>query len=401
MLLTYKFRIYPKRKQIFRLLNNFNICKEVYNNLLELNINNYKETKKSLNKYKFNNYMKGKYKQIHSQVIQNVSDRVHKSFQNFYRRLKDKKCKKKGFPRFKSRVKSITYPQSGFKLNNNKLYCSKLGNIPIKLHRKLEGKIKTPTIKQNKANQYFAIFTCEIPDIKVSHSSAEKVGIDVGIENFATLSNGETIANPRHLIKAENQLKFLQRRLSRKVKGSANRRRARFKVARHHNKIANQRSDFLHKLSRSLALRFSIIAVEDLNVKGMLQNHCLAKHITDASWNQFINMLSYKEVTLGGQCLKNPRTRGSSHRCNKCGFYVKDMPLNKRTLSCPKCLNVCHRDFNASQNHLNDTVGLAGISTPVEILPIPSSNGKASGIMEAGTKRNESSKTIDAGSPLL
>jgi putative transposase len=170
MLLTYKFRIYPRRKQIKRINNNLDICKEVYNNLLNLNINNYKNTKKSLKKYDFNNYLSGKHKEVYSQVLQNVSDRVSKAFQNFYRRIKEKKCKKKGFPRYKSTIKSITYPQSGLKLSK-KLYCSKVGNIPIKLHRKLKGKVKTLTIKQNRANQYFACFSVEIKDKKIKHKS--------------------------------------------------------------------------------------------------------------------------------------------------------------------------------------------------------------------------------------
>ena len=141
MIMTYKYRIYPSSKQIEKISHNFAVCKGVYNKLLDLNINNYKKTKKSLSEYNFNNYLSGNHKNIYSQVIQNVSDRVSKSFQNFYRRVKDKTCKKKGFPRFKQRVKSITYPQSGFKLKK-KLYCSKMGNIPIKLHRELKGRVK-------------------------------------------------------------------------------------------------------------------------------------------------------------------------------------------------------------------------------------------------------------------
>jgi len=264
---------------------------------------------------------------------------------------------KKGFPRFKSRVNSITFPQSGFKFISNKLFsCSKIGNIPVILHRVPKGKIKTLTIKENKIGQWFAIFACELPDAAVEHPSSDKVGIDVGLENFATLSNGEIVANPRYLLKTEKRLKLLQRGLSRKVKGSANRRKAKFRLAKQYLRVANQRSDFLHKLSRKLASRYNTIAVEDLNVKSMLQTHWLAKGITDASWNSFINMLSYKEVALGGQCLKNPRTRGSTHRCSRCGQWV-DMPLSERKFSCPKCFNVLHRDLNASINHLNDTVG--------------------------------------------
>jgi len=198
------------------------------------------------------------------------------------------------------------------------------------------------------------------------------------------LSNGEVIANPRYLVRAEDKLKLLQRRISRKVKGSNNRRKARFRLARYHLKVSNIRADWLHKLSRSLTLRYSIITVEELNIKSMLQTHWLAKSISDASWGMFINMLSYKAVMGGGQFIESQKTRGSSHRCSKCGFYVEDMPLSRRIFKCPKCLNVCHRDLNASNNHINDTVGLTGIYTPVDIEPLLSER-KASSVVEAGT----------------
>src|SRR3990167_3869429 len=222
----YKYRIYPSQKQKAGIINSFKTCKTIYNEILAFSID--------ANNFDYNIIIKSKY-DIHSQVAQNVSDRVHKSFANFFRRVKDKYCKEKGFPRFKSRVNSITFPQSGFKLLSDKrIQLSKIGNIPIILHRAPKGKIKTLTLKVNKANQWFAVFSCEIPESKVINTSTEKVGIDVGLENFATLSNGEVIANPRYLIKSEHRLKLLNRRLSRKVKGSANRRKDRFLLAKQH-----------------------------------------------------------------------------------------------------------------------------------------------------------------------
>ena len=160
-MLMYRFRIYPRTKQRIRLQKKLEICKKAYNELLALSIDAYKFGNVSLNKYDYNNYLKDKDLDIHSQVLQNVSDRVSKAFQNFYRRLKDKKCKKKGFPRFKRRAVSMTYPQSGFKIINKHLHCSRIGRIPIILHRKMNGKIKTLTIKQNNANHWFAIFSVE------------------------------------------------------------------------------------------------------------------------------------------------------------------------------------------------------------------------------------------------
>jgi len=362
MILTYKYRIYPSSKQIEKIGHNFAVCKEVYNKLLDLNINNYKDQKKSLNKYNFNNYLSGNHKQVYSQVIQNVSDRVSKSFQNFYRRVKDKTCKKKGFPRFKQRVKSITYPQSGFKLNE-KLYCSKIGNIPIKLHRDLKGKVKTLTIKQNKANQYFACFSVEINNKKIKYKSNKEIGIDLGLNSFIALSNGNKVNNPKYLRNSELRLKKLQRRLSRKKKGSKNRKKFILRVAKLHNKIQNQRIDFLHKLSYNLTKSYSLIAIENLNINGMVKNRHLSKSISDASWNTFIQMLSYKAVTCGGQLMKvNPGN--TTKECSNCKNRI-EMPLSKRTFSCDKCGLNLDRDVNAALN-IYSRAGQARTHTPVD-----------------------------------
>lgn len=347
----YEYRLYPSRKQREKLIVSLKVCKAIYNELLEKSINTYTTSGKTLRKFDYNKLIKRKYL-VHSQVAQNVSDRVHKAFFNFFRRVKDKNCRKKGFPRFKSRINSITFPQSGFKLLSNKrLRLSNIGNIHIVLHRVPKGKIKTLTIKQNKAGQWHAIFSCEIPDVKVKHSSNLKVGLDVGIENLATLSNGEIIDNPRYLIKSEKRLKLLQRRISRKKKGSKNRKKAIHRLAIQHLKISNQRIDFLHKISRKLTLKYETIVVESLNIKNMLSNHCLAKHIGDASWNIFIKMLSYKVVTCGGHLIK-VSARNTSKTCSQCGEII-NMPLAKRTFRCPSCDFVSHRDLNASNNILH------------------------------------------------
>jgi len=381
----YEYRLYPSHKQKERLINSFKTCKHIYNELLALSIDSYKFGKVSLSGFDCNKYLTGKYSNIHSQIKQNVSDRVNKAFQNFFRRVKEN-AKEKGFPRFKSRINSITYPQSGFKfVNERRLYASKIGNIPIVLHRVPKGKVKTLTIKQNKAGQWFAIFSCELPDVKVVHPSKERIGIDVNSrDNICFLSNGESVDNPKFLVNSEKKLKRLHRQLSRKKKGSNNRSKARFRLSKQYVKVTNQRTDFLHKLSRSLTIKYGIIAVEDLDIKSMINNSYNAKFINDVSWGTFINMLSYKAVTSGGQLFKNPKTRGSSHRCSKCGFYVEDMPLSRKIFKCPKCGFVCHRDFNASNNHLKDTVGLTEISTPVNIEPLPSKL-KASLVVESGT----------------
>jgi putative transposase len=357
----YQYRLYPSQKQREHLFENFNICKEIYNDLLEISIKTYKETGKTLRKYDFDKLLTGLHPKVFSQVKQNISDRVHKSFQNFFRRCKDTSSKKKGFPRFKSRVNSITYPQcaphGGFKfISDKRLYASKIGNIPIILHRVPKGKVKTLTIKRNRADQWFAIFACEVDVKPVKNTSKKEIGIDVGLTSFATTSDGVFVANPRYLVKAEKRLKLLSRRLSRKKKVSKNRTKSKHLLAKQHLKVSNQRTDFLHKLSHDLTRNNKTIVVEDLNIKGMLHNHHLAKHISDASWNNFIHMLSYKAVTCGGQLVKvNPRN--TSKTCSNCGA-IADMPLNQRMYRCGVCGFVCHRDINASINILKIGQGL-------------------------------------------
>jgi len=347
----YRYRLYPSQKQQQTLFNTFDSCKEIYNNLLEISIKTYKETGKTLRKFDFDKLHTRKHPEVFAQVKQNISDRVSKTFQNFFRRVKDNSCKKKGFPRFKSRLHSITYPQFGFKfLSQKRLHVSKIGNIPIVLHRVPQGKLKTMTIKRNRAGQWFVIFACEVDVKPVNNTSKKEIGIDVGIESFATTSDGVFVDNPRYLIKAEKRLKLLGRRLSRKKKDSKNRRKAKYLLAKQYLKVSNQRLDFLHKLSHELMKDNKTIVVEDLNIKGMIHNHHLAKHISDASWGSFIKMLEYKAVTSGSTLIKvNPKN--TSKTCSNCGA-INNIPLKQREYHCSVCGFVCHRDLNASINIL-------------------------------------------------
>jgi len=242
------------------------------------------------------------------------------------------------------------------------------------------------TIKRNRAGQWFAIFSCEVESTKRKHPYTDrKVGIDVGIENFATLSDGEAIPNPRFLIESERKLKKLQRRLSRKKKCSTNRRKAIYKVARCHTRIANQRLDFLHQHSRLIANGYGFIGVETLNINGMLKNHCLAKHIADASWGMFLNMLSYKAESAGGQFVKDKAFAPTSQTCPKCDRRVPKK-LSDRVHECA-CGYVVHRDVASANVILNDTAGLAGISNACGDLASTGGHNSlpASRVAEAGT----------------
>lgn len=358
--MNFRYRIYPSQKQIIKLNKSLSDCCFIYNKLLESKVNAYKKNKTNLTQFDLNKLAKDFDAPIHSQVKQNISKRINYAFQHFFRRVKEKKGKA-GFPRFKNlnRYKSITYPQSGFKLLPDKrIFVSQIGNIPIVLHRVPKGKLKTFCIKKT-ALGWFAIFSCENVPVKSIEVSNNHIGIDVGIENFAVLSNGERIENPKLLKKSEKKLSKFQRRLSRKKKGSKNRRKSRFKVAKLHQRIFNQRNDFLHKTSFSIIKQFKIISVEKLQIKNMVKNNYLAKSINDASWGSFLQMLFYKVEKTGGQLVRiNPKN--TSRTCSKCG-NIQDMPLSNRKFKCLKCGFVCHRDLNASLNI--DTARQAEISS--------------------------------------
>ena len=364
----FRYRLYPTPRQIDALEKNISTACFLYNKLLEARIKAYENGKKSLHKFDMNNHivkMKRKHpelKAVHSQALQNVSDRIDKAYQNFFRRVEEGKGKA-GFPRFKpfGRYKSITYPQSGFLIKDKKLRLSKIGDVKIVLHRPVEGEIKTLTIKRTSTGKWFASFSCKVSLEKQKHEFPDnKVGIDVGLESFATLSDGIKIENPRCLLASQRHLKILQKRLSKKNKGSTNRREARLKVARLHELVSNQRHDFLHKLSRFFVNKYGIIAVEDLNIKGIVRHPYLAKHINDASWETFFRNIAYKAEEAGCEIVKVSPNK-TSVTCSQCRTDVPKT-LAIRWHRCPNCgLNI-HRDLNSARFILSkaDTAGTAG-----------------------------------------
>lgn len=293
-----------------------------------------------------------KEKLLFSQVAQNVADRLTKSLKGVISRKKV--GRKAGFPRFKSieRVKSFTYPQFGFKLGE-RLALSGIGNIAIKKHRDIQGKTKTLTIKKSPSGKWYAIFTSEVESKPPKKKQGATVGIDLGIEHFAYLSTGVAIENPRYLKQAEQRLKERQWQLSKKEKGSKNRKRARFKVAIAYENLVNKRKDFIHKISRKLAEKYSFIALENLNIAGLARGF-LAKHVLDCSWAEFIGMLHYKAEGAGCEVvLVDPAH--TTQECSSCGL-VQKKPLAERWHSCP-CGASMHRDLNAAINILNRATG--------------------------------------------
>src|SRR5699024_7161608 len=268
MIKTFKYRIYPTKKQHEVIEQTLYLCRYLYNNALEQRISAYKKHKKSISYNMQQNELPlvkqalPEYKNIHSQVLQDVLRRLDRSFQNFFRRLKTNE--KPGFPRFqgKNRYNSFTYSQNVFNIKNNKMKLSKIGDVRINFHRKLEGEIKTCAVIR-KNGKYYVALVCEVENPKVTLTN-KSVGIDLGISHLAITSDGDFFDNPRHLKKSEKQLKRLQRVVSKRKKGSNRRRKAAQLLARKYEQIANQRKDTNHKVSRKLVDEYDLIVFEDL-----------------------------------------------------------------------------------------------------------------------------------------
>src|SRR5262249_9194428 len=272
---------------------------------------------------------------VYSQVLQNVLKRVAFAFDNFFRRVKE--GQKPGYPRFRShsRYDSFTYPQRGFSLNGKSLHLSKIGKVKVHLSRPVEGVIKTCTIKRE-VDGWYVIFTVEVSKKEVAPAPKESVGVDVGIESFATLSDDEAapIENPQYFRRAESDLKKAQRRVSRRVKGSKRRKKAVRLLAKKHLKVKRQRRDFHFKEARKLVDEYQSITVEDLNIKGMVRNHYLAKNISDAGWGQFIMIVVFKAEEAGRTVIKvNPSY--TSQECSRCG-HRNQITLATRIYRCSR-----------------------------------------------------------------
>lgn len=292
---------------------------------------------------------------IHSQVLQNVLFRVERTFQNFFRRIKTNK-KNTGYPRFKNknRYNSFTYPQNGFKIINKSFKLSKIGTLKIKLHRQLIENVKTCIIKKEN-DKWYACFSIEYEPAKKPIPN-KSIGIDVGIKSFATLSNGIVINNPKYFYKSEKKLISKQKQYSRKKKESKNRNKARKIISKLHCKIRNQRSDFHHKISRKIVDTYGFIAIENLNIKGMIKNRHLGKSISDVGWGQFFTYLTYKAEEAGIKIEKVAPSH-TSINCSYCGSPVPKT-LKDRIHFCMICGITLDRDYNASLNILKkSTVG--------------------------------------------
>ena len=352
---AFKFRIYPTKQQEKHLLYHIHLSKELWNSLLAKNKEKYWEEDRFLSKSEMQLMIKKS--DLYSQTAQVLSHRLH----NAIRKKTDAKkqgitC---GFPRFKSfdRMKSLNYPQFGFFLGQ-KLKVTPFGEICIVKHRQMEGRIKTLTLKRESSGKWFAIFCAEKEKQAPEQHTGPAVGLDLGLTNFAALSDGTMVKNPHHFGKWAKKLGVAQRRLSAKKKGGKNRLRAKLKVAKLSEKVANSRLDFLQKTAKKLLSSYSFIALEKLRIQDMAQQK-YGKWINDASWGMFTNILGYKAEEAGCQ-LVFVDPKNTTKECSACGTLV-EKTLQQRQHVCPNCGLKIDRDTNASINILNRaTAGIAG-----------------------------------------
>ena len=352
---TFKYRIYPNKKQEQAILETLEHCRLLYNRLLGERKDAYAKFQHTLSAYtQINSFPVRKeaipeLKTVHSQVLQDVAKRLDKAFQAFFRRIKS--GEKPGYPRFQpiQRYHSFIYPQAGWQVTDRTVKLSKIGVVRMKLHRPIEGKIKTATVIA-KNGKYYVAFSCEIEEITPILTDKPPVGIDLGLKYLAITSDGEFFETPKHLRKSERKLKYLQRQVSRRKRGSKRRKKAVRQLAKLHEHIANQRSDNAHKVSRKLVTRYGLVAFEDLKILNMTQNHHLAKSIADAGWNTLVQFTTYKAESAGGRVvLVNPYN--TTQECSHCHALVHK-ELQDRIHECPHCGYVQDRDINAAENIL-------------------------------------------------
>lgn len=354
---AYKFKLKINQAFVSKCEQTLSVCRELYNAGLQERRDAYAIARKRINFHKQAiqlpeiKLIREDFDGVHSQVLQDILRRLSKAFDAFFRRVKS--SAEPGYPRFKGkhRFNSFTYPQSGFRLAGDKLTLSKIGSCRLRLSREIDGKIKTCTIKRQ-VDGWFVIFTAETPT-KPLPKTGDATGIDVGIENFATLADGQIIENPHYLQSAQREIAIAQRQVSKKKLRGSNRGKAARLLARKHLKVTNQRRDFLHKLSNRLVAEYDTIAVEDLKIKGLVKNHHLARAISDAAWGTFVQILSCKAEGAGKRVVTVPAAF-TSQDCSQCGARVKKA-LAVREHRCIGCGFVAHRDHNAAINILART----------------------------------------------
>jgi putative transposase len=370
---TFQYRLFPTKSQRSALNKTLEYCRWVYNDTLAIRKDTYEQTGKSISLYDTNKTLtlwkaeKPVLKSVYSQVLQNVQERVDLAFQAFFRRVRNGETP--GFPRFKGygRYDSFTYKQSGFRVTGNRLFLSKIGDVKIKLHRPIEGQVKTLTIRRDRLGNWYASFSCVVEPQPLPPTD-KVVGIDLGLTTFATFSDEEKIERQRWFKQDEKDLKRVQRKVSRLPKGSAARRKAVLALNHVHQRIAGRRLNFAHQQSRKLVDFYQIIVFEDLNIAQMSSaekgKKAISKGIADVAWGRFVqNTVAKAEEAGRTVVLVNPKN--TTQACSGCGSIVPKT-LSMRVHDCPHCGLKIDRDLNAAKNILARGLASLRLSEPLE-----------------------------------
>ena len=364
---AYKFRIYPNEEQIEQIQRTFGCCRYIFNHFLSMRIELYKNNGETLNYNSCSAQLPHLKAQLDwlsvpdATALQSSLKDLEIAYQNFFRRIKN--GEKPGFPKFKSkknRRKSYKTKRVGNNITvfEKHVKLPKLGLVKAAISKQVNGRMLNATISQSSSGKYYVSICCTDVVIAPMEKTGSAVGVDLGLKALAVTSDDTPYPNQKYIRKSEKKLAKAQRELSRKTSGGANREKARLKVAKVQEKIANQRIDTIHNMTTDIIRKYDIVAIEDLNIKGMIKNRRLAKAISDASWGEIVRQLKYKAEWYGKHIVQVGRFFPSSQLCG-CGFKNSDTKdLSVRVWYCPECKALHDRDANAAKNILNEGLRL-------------------------------------------